>query len=165
MSSYTIALVHRMSASGEIAEVYELVRKRLAYHGLMVTYFHELPKVEQDGVGRESIHLQMDVMIENPGEGHAKYCEKYGLSTSADQFLYRAQTAAWCIRVLTTHADAEMVYEKTGMAYNHKLIKPLGIIYSGARDHLKCWTVKLVRPPLPKKSKNWTPGGALPNVM
>lgn len=162
MSSYTIVLVHRMSASGEIGEVYELVSKRLAYHGLTVNHFHDSPKVEQDGVGRESVHLTIDVMIENPGEDHKKYCKKYGLSTNTDLFLDRARTAAWCIRVLTVHADAELVYNTTGMAYNHKLIKPLGIIYRDDRDHLKYWTVKLVRPPLPKK--NWTPGGSFMKV-
>jgi hypothetical protein len=161
MSCYTIALVHRIR-SGELSEVQEFVRMILAHHGFMINYFHESPKVVQDGVGREFVHLVMDVMIENPGEGHQQHMKKYSLPTSMDMFLDRARTAAMAIRTMTTYADAELVYEATGMAYNHNLIKPCRIIYTDTEDCLmlepvKYWVVKLVRPPLPKKSKSWTP--------
>ena len=162
MSSYTIAIVHRMPASGELDEVYELVSRILANYGLVINHFHDSPNVEQDGVGREFVHLKMDVMIENLSEVHQKHRDKYLFPENVDLFLDRARSAVRAIQTMTTYADAELVYEATGMAYNHDLIKPLRIIYSETEDRLmqeplKYWIVKLVRPPLPKKS-NWTPG-------
>jgi hypothetical protein len=170
MSCYTIALVHRVPQSGDIDEVYELIRYVFAHHGFVINYFHDSPKFEQDGVGRQFVHLVMDVMIEHLCEQHKTHRETYSFTSSMDLFLNRARTAAMAIRTMTTYADAELVYEASGMAYNHNLIKPCRIIYTDTEDRLmlepvKFWIVKLVRPPLQMKSNSWTPGQSTMKVM